>query len=159
MPEASERGIFAFFGGYRWLSNFYPSPITDANGTVWPTVEHYYQAMKSTTAEDARLIHAAVRPGDAKRAGRSIIIRSDWEQIKDGVMMWALATKFAPGTEFAQLLLDTRTMQLIEGNEWHDNYWGNCRCGAANCLAPGRNVLGEMLMDVRDTLRRQQLTT
>lgn len=155
MTETANRAIIAFEGAYRWLSNFYPSPFTDATGTVWPTVEHYYQASKSTNARDVEWIRTAIRPGDAKRAGNSIIMRDDWELVKVDVMLGALRAKFAAGTQCATWLLTTNDWYLIEGNTWHDQFWGSCSCGRERCKAPGLNTLGTLIMQVRDELRAE----
>lgn len=151
-PEG-QRAILKFFGGFRWLSNFYPSPFTDVNGTEWPTVEHYYQAMKCVLLDDAMKIHDAVRPGLAKQLGRRVALRPDWEDVKNDVMLGGLRAKFASGSELAALLVGTGSCVLVEGNEWHDQYWGDCCCGQPSCVQPGLNVLGGLLERVRDELR------
>ena len=122
--------ITEFRGAYRWLSNFQLVP----HGVFgYPTIEHAYQAMKSKnpiyrdklkqTAE-----HDAPTPGQAKRLGRTIQIRSDWDEIKYSVMEHCIARKFLYGSDLGQQLLDTGDAELVEGNTWHDNYWGSCRC-------------------------------
>jgi ribA/ribD-fused uncharacterized protein len=151
--------VMEFQGAYRFLSNFYPSQIVDAAGTEWPTVEHYFQAMKCVDPGNVSAIRLAARPGVAKQIGRSIQLRPDWEEVKDSVMYAGLRAKFAPGTELANMLLWTNDAILVEGNVWHDQYWGDCRCNEqlanprSGCLTPGENKLGLLLMVVRDELR------
>jgi hypothetical protein len=64
-----------------------------------------------------------------------------------------LRQKFAPGSELAAKLVATYPRMLIEGNNWHDNYWGSCRCDV--CGFKGMNVLGVLLMTIRAELRKQ----
>jgi predicted NAD-dependent protein-ADP-ribosyltransferase YbiA (DUF1768 family) len=45
----------------------------------------------------------------------------------------------------------THPHRLVEGNTWHDPFWGDCHCG--RCPADGENMLGGVLMELRDTLR------
>lgn len=149
-------GIYTFNGKYFFLSNFFWQEMTLPK-RLWGyrSMEHYYQAMK---CEDptSRVMFKEPRltAGQAKRRGRAIPLRPDWEEIKDDVMLTGLRRKFAPGTELAGLLLDTGDEYLEEGNVWHDNYWGNCGCNRKACETPGYNVLGRMLMQVRDELRQ-----
>ena len=70
--------IDRFDGEYSFLSNFELSPFT-VNGVVFPTMEHYFQAMKATNQEDLLEIAKAPTPGKAKRLGRKVKIRLDWE--------------------------------------------------------------------------------
>ena len=86
--------INCFDEEYAFLSNFFDSPISD--GELWyPTVEHYFQAMKTTDFELRKEIADAPTPGKAKRLGRRVELREDWEDIKDDVMYEALQKKFS----------------------------------------------------------------
>jgi predicted NAD-dependent protein-ADP-ribosyltransferase YbiA (DUF1768 family) len=51
--------------------------------------------------------------------------------------------------ELARLLCATGDIPLVEQNTWHDNYWGDCRCGRPSCGEPGKNYLGGILMAAR----------
>ena len=51
------------------------------------------------------------------------------------------------------MLLSTGGGDLVEGNRWHDNFWGRCVCRACRRIG-GANVLGTLLMQVRAELRR-----
>ena len=78
-----------------------------------------------------------------------------WEQIKDKVMYDILRDKFSSDPNKANLLA-TGNRPLIEGNNWHDNYWGVCSC--ERCKRKynhGRNQLGKTLMQIRDELRKK----
>ena len=128
------------------FSNFQPSPFKLEN-RVWPTVEHYFQAMKSTDIEDWEKVRKQATPGKAKRAGRKLRLRSDWPQVKESVMMTALREKFKI-KDFKQSLLSTGDEEIVEWNTWHDNEWGSCTCQKCK-NKPGKNKLGKLLMQLR----------
>ena len=149
--------ITYFKDQYRFLSNFYPSPINmklHDEYILFPTVEHYYQAMKVATPEAISEILKLKTPGETKRWGRTCDLREDWEFIKNEIMMEALEVKFRKNSKLSHLLLKTNNEILIEGNTWHDNYWGKCFCSKCkNKLY--KNTLGKMLMYVRKNLREK----
>lgn len=135
----------------RPLSNFWPAETT-FRGHTYPTSEHAYQAAKATSAADHDRVAGAATPDEAKRLGQEIAARPDWLQVRVEVMSDVLRAKFAPGTAAAQHLLATGDAPLIEGNTWHDNVWGDCRCGGPRCAEPGTNQLGLLLMELRDEI-------
>jgi ribA/ribD-fused uncharacterized protein len=143
--------VLEFRGEFWFLSNFCTSEITfHYLGREWTatSVEHAYQACKSLNPDDVQWVLLRHSPGEAKREGRRIKIRADWEQIKDEVMMTMLRKKFADPTFRDKLLaIDGR---IVEGNYWHDNYWGVCTCRKCSAKSAG-NKLGALLM----TLRRE----
>lgn len=135
-----------FHGKYFFLSNFYESPLW-YNGKLWPTVEHAFQAAK-VDAETAEKIHKAKTPGEAKKLGRQGKMRPDWDDIRVKVMEECLMRKFLSDEELMQKLLDTGDEELIEGNTWHDQFWGDCNCPKCEGK-PGENMLGKSLMNLR----------
>ena len=140
--------IAEFKDEYEFLSNFYPSPFT-VDGIYYPTVEHYFQAMKTLNIGKRKEIAVASTPGRAKRLGRTVELRPDWEEVKIDVMRNGLAYKFAHHPDLRQKLITTKGKTLIEGNFWHDNTWGDCYC--ENCKdTKGKNLLGRSLMALRD---------
>lgn len=143
-----------FDGGYRFLSNFYPCPVTVGDIT-YPSAEHAYQASKTREFAIRNRVAALPTPGEAKRFGRRIELRSDWERAKKPVMLVVVLTKFTENPLLGAQLADTADMEdprLTEGNYWHDNYWGSCFCD--KCTArPGLNYLGKILMAVREAVR------
>ena len=139
--------IDSFHGKYYFLSNFFDWSFTDKEGYFWPTSEHYFAAHKSKSQQGKDWIRQANNPATAKKRGRGIPIREDWEEIKFDVMWDALNYKF--GTEndnLKKMLLDTLPHELIEGNYWGDTCWGVCN-------GVGENHLGKMLMRLRDELK------
>lgn len=142
--------IDCFDKEYAFLSNFYPSPITDGN-LIFPTVEHMFQAAKTLNIKEYEEIAAADTPGRAKRLGRKVTLREDWEKVKDDMMYQALWLKFSI-PELREKLLATGDEELVEGTTWHDNEWGNCTCEkCANII--GKNKLGKMLMKIREEIK------
>ena len=137
--------INEFRGKYRFLSNFYPCK-TIYLLMVFPTVEHAYQASKTTDWGERNSILNCKTPSDAKRLGKIVSLRSDWEEVKDRYMYSFLKHKFA-NEDLKRMLLDTGEEELIEGNQWHDHYWGVCYCD--KCDGNGLNKLGNMLMVLR----------
>ena len=127
--------------GYEFLSNFYGGAYS---------VEHEFQAAKATSKDDEYFVLSAPTPGEAKRRGRMIKCRDDWEGVKMDVMMAALEKKFSK-YELRVKLLGTGDADLKEGNYHHDNEWGSCMC--KKCGDAGENILGQMLMDVRKRIR------
>jgi hypothetical protein len=139
-----------FQGELRFLSNFWPAPVR-MGGILFPTSEHAYQAMKSELDSVWTNVSLCATPGEAKRMGRAIRLRPNWEQIKDLIMLEIVRRKFCTNPELAKKLLATGEQLLIEGNNWHDNYWGSCQC--AKCGNKGKNRLGEILMRVRKEIQ------
>ena len=133
--------ITEFDGKYAFLSNFYHAPFT-YDGIEYPTNEHFFQAMKTLDQEERKKIAAAATPGKAKRLGRHVILRPDWEIIKLDVMKEGLALKFAD-PKLREKLLATGDEILVEGNWWHDNTWGSCHCPLCDKI-PGRTCLAKL---------------
>lgn len=139
---------------FRFLSNFFPSPII-WKGLAWPTVEHAFQAAKTTSSRDFHNIKNAATPGIAKHVGTCITLREDWEEIKIDIMTDLVFLKFKQNPSLRKQLLSTDTQKLVEGNWWHDNFWGDCACRKCSNIK-GKNVLGIILMEVREELQNRQ---
>lgn len=145
-PDRIVPMISSFTGAYRFLSNFQPCGITLADG-MYASVERAFQASKTDDPTARKQIREASCSAEAKRLGRRVTLRSDWEHVKVDVMLGLLRQKF--GAEpFRSLLLATGQTVLVEGNTWGDQYWGvNAQTGV------GHNILGNLLMKVREELR------
>lgn len=148
---SSGEPVTAFRGPYFALSNFAPYPVT-FEGISYPTSEHAFVAAK-TTNRDQRMLIASKSTSDAKAFGRTLALRGDWDHIRDDVMLAILRDKFNRNPEAAAALLATDRRELIEGNTWHDNYWGECSCTTCRDTGvAGLNRLGATLMRVRDEI-------
>lgn len=131
------------------LSNFYRVRVT-VNGVTWPTTEHYFQAQKYAGTPREAEIRMAKTPRIAADLGRSRKhpLRPDWEKVKDAIMREAVLAKFSQHADLRKILLDTGAAQLVEHTA-NDAYWGDGGDGS------GRNMLGQILMSVRQELREQ----
>jgi ribA/ribD-fused uncharacterized protein len=137
--------VSQFRGEHAFLSNFEPCPIR-TGGRVYGSVENAFQAAK-TTVPALRVPFELCSPQDAKRLGRRLPLRPDWEEIKLDVMRGMVAMKFRRGGALAGRLLATGDQELREGNTWGDRYWGCSLDGQ------GKNWLGRLLMERREVLR------
>ena len=133
------RGEFAF------LSNFYECPIT-CQGITYRSSENLFQAAKTKDLRIRREM-ADKTPGQAKRMGRKIDIRQDWEGIKIDVMRWVVRRKFTEHRDLAVKLMAI-DCEIVEDNTWGDRFWGRVD-------GQGQNWLGKILMEVRDELKAQ----
>jgi ribA/ribD-fused uncharacterized protein len=151
-----DRVVFGF------LSHFHPAAIV-LDGETWPTVEHYYQAQKSTEPGYREAIRAAATPGRAKRLAappgalrrvsaqswfrkNKVPPRPDWHEVKLDIMRRADLAKFTQHLELAEWLLATGDAELIEDSP-SEPYWGTGPDGQ------GLNWAGRVIMEVRAQLR------
>jgi len=138
--------VMEFKGDYSFLSNFYPCQIR-VGSDVYSTLEHAYQASKTILPEEKELIKRAPTPGKAKKLGRNLTIRPDWDNIKCEIMYSLLKEKFSDD-KLKKMLLKTEAKELVEGNWWGDDYWG-----FSFKTKKGKNMLGKLLMQVREELK------
>ena len=157
---------------YGYLSNFYPSSFISNDNIMWRTVEHYFQAMKTSDPERRKMIWKAPTPIEAAQLGRdkkNTILRSDWESrvntdeantianalsvpflhTKDMIMLEALIWKFKQNIILAAKLKSTAPRVLIEDTD-NDYYWGIGQ--SVDNVCRGKNMLGKLLMYVRDNV-------
>lgn len=137
--------ISSFTGKYRFLSNFHLHYVEGEHRLMFPTNEHAYQAAKTDDLRSMLEIQRCITPGQAKKLGRSVKLRDNWDDIKLDIMLGLIRKKFADPALRAQLLA-TGGEQLVEGNIWNDTYWGVC-------ADKGENHLGVLLMEVRAEIR------
>jgi len=137
--------IEQFRDEYSWLSNFSPCDII-YEGISYPSTEHFYVGMKTTDILLREEISKLETPGKAKRFGRKIDVRDDWDDIKISTMRYALDQKFSKDP-YKTLLIETGDMEIQEGNFWQDKFWG-----VDFETKEGKNILGKMIMKIRDSL-------
>lgn len=134
--------ITSFTARYRFLSNMYPASVT-WNAIYFPAVENAYQAAKSFDPNDWEKF-CLMTPIEARKAGRKLNIRHDWEMFKLPLMEVLLRRKFVG--PMLDALLATAPLDIIEGNWWGDRFWGQCPVGE------GRNELGKLLVKIRSEI-------
>ena len=144
--------VYGFFGNNRFLSNFHPSTVK-LDGMDYPTVEHAYQAAKTSDTSIRKTIRDAISPKEAKRLAFKLIKMDDgarrfWDGKKYTVMFTLCRQKFED-PELRKLLLETGQAELVEANWWNDTYWGVCN-------DQGENNLGKILMKIRDMAREEE---
>jgi len=129
------------------FSNFAPFPVR-IDGKRWPTSEHYFQAQKFDGDEHLEAIRKAKSPMIAARMGRSRKrpLRKDWESVKVSIMRKAVLAKFNQHENLCEVLLSTGNAKIVE-HTTNDSYWGDGGNGS------GKNMLGQILMQVRKQLR------
>lgn len=110
-----------FRNEYSFLSNFYKSPL-QYKGFTFPTAEHAYQASKCIYSEDFDRIRMCESPSIAKRMGKRIPVRDDWNSVKLKVMYEILDRKFSD-SELEQRLLNIDGV-IVEENNWNDTFLG-----------------------------------
>ena len=137
--------IDKFRGPFRFLSNFYASPI-EYEGYEYPTAEHAYQAQKTIDKAERTNIRNAPFPAMAKKLGRRCTLRSDWEKVKTPLMWEIVRAKFLQNPKLKRKLVNTGDAKLIEENTWGDTFWGTCN-------GVGENRLGIILMTIRTELK------
>ena len=138
---------------YGVLSNFYPCNVT-FDGLTYPSSESAWQAQKTLNLSERKKF-TECSASVAKKMGRSVNLRSDWESIKYQLMVDVCYAKFSQNIGLAKVLLSTGDAELVENTTaWHDNIWGNCECVKC-CSVIGQNLLGKALMEVRAKLREK----
>lgn len=146
----NDNEICKFRNEYAFLSNFYKANFIYKN-IIFSTAEHAYQWEKANKNDDKEKILNCIHPKNAKQIGRKVEMIKDWDKLKLNFMYDILQCKFE-NTELKQKLIDTNNKELIEGNWWHDCFWGVCQC--INCKnKPGLNHLGKSLMKIRENIK------
>ena len=149
MAESLTIQFYGVSDEFGCFSNFAAFPIT-IKGKRWPTSEHYFQGQKFENADHCEAIRQAKSPMIAARMGRDRKkkLRRDWESAKGNVMREAVLAKFTQHDELRAILLATGDAKLVEHTE-NDSYWGDGGDGS------GKNMLGRILMEVREKLRAE----
>lgn len=135
---------------FRFLSNFYPAKVV-YEGIEYPTSEHAYQAAKTLDVLQRENVAMLASPADAKRYGKAVSMRPNWDNIKVRVMEEIVYAKFTQNENLNHMLVLTDDIELIEGNSWGDTFWGVCK-------GVGENHLGKILMRVRNRLNNIRTT-
>ena len=141
------------FGGLSNMASGYPLQI---NGVRILTTEALYQACRFPhLPEVQREIIGQHSPMTAKMKSKPYRkdSRPDWDEVRYKVMRWCLRVKLAQNyTEFGRLLLATRDRPIVEQSR-KDDYWGAKLADEVGDTLIGQNVLGRLLMALREKLK------
>ena len=137
--------IMTFRGKYGFLSNMYAATFK-WDGRTYLNSEAAFQSAKSLDPA-VRDRFSEMTGVVAKREGKRVRLRGDWEVVKDAIMEEVVRAKFSQNPDLLRKLIDTGDMVLIEGNRWHDTYWG-----VDLTTGRGENHLGIILMKIRSEL-------
>lgn len=136
--------ISNFRGKYFFLSNFYEISV-NIGGITYKNSEAAFQAQKCRTQSE-KMRFAEMTALEAKRFGKRVNLRSNWEKEKVNIMNGIVFAKFNQHPELAQKLLETGDTYLEEENTWGDQFWGTVN-------GKGANYLGHILMETREILK------
>ena len=137
--------VMTFRGKYQFLSNMFAVDF-EWDGRVYHSSEAAFQSAKSLDPE-VRDTFCGMTGVVAKREGKRVKLRGDWESVKVDIMEDIVRAKFSQNPELKQMLIETGDMELVEGNRWHDTFWGvDAQTGR------GENNLGIILMKIRAEL-------
>ena len=147
--------ITAFFTGSSPLSNFYMTNFS-VEGHEYTSVEQFFQFKKAIHAEMpeiAKTILNTDSPRECKRLGDSI--KCEWLPIAKTVMKQGCVAKFSQNEYAKAFLLETDNRTLVEAGP--DCVWGVGMYMSDKDISirqkwKGQNLLGQILMAVRDEL-------
>src|ERR1035437_8987159 len=120
----TEHEIKGFFSEYRFLSNFHECPVY-FEGILYPSSESAYMAAKSEDLFIRKKV-SELKPAEAKRFGRTIVLREGWDGMKYDIMSSVVFDKFYRNHDIRKLLLETGDKYIEETNHWKDSVWGVC---------------------------------
>jgi len=117
----------------------------------WPSVEHYYQAMKFEDAPYQEKIRLSSTVEQAAKLGKSWLKkkRPDLKQVRTTLMTRAIYIKCKTYSEVQNRLLEITEKKIVENSQF-DYFWG---CGRDH---RGENQFGKVLMNVREKLISEQ---
>jgi ribA/ribD-fused uncharacterized protein len=122
----------------------------ELDGAQWPSVEHYYQAMKFEDEAHRNKIRECTSAAEAAKLGKSRRAkrRKDWKKTSTVVMTRGTYIKCKTHPEIAEQLLSTGGLRIAELSGY-DYFWGSGRD------MRGKNNFGKVLMAVRDKLKTE----
>lgn len=136
---------------YGAFSNLFRRPM-EFEGRVYPTAEHAYQAGKARKDEVREWILGAPTPSLVAMAAHGLYtwdIVPEWSRTKFDRMRKVLKAKFSQHEDLKKLLLSTGNARLVEAGRTDNAV--NRTWGEVN--GKGQNMLGVLLMEVRDEIR------
>ena len=112
--ETKERSviIMIFRDNFYFLSNMYPCKV-NYRGTEYTCAESAFQAQKCTK-ESEKLMFNNINGFDAKKIGRKVSLKSNWEKEKLSIMEEIVRSKFIQNPSLAEkLILPSSKIQFI----------------------------------------------
>lgn len=161
---------FLFFWGHQpnkdgsigksCFSQWWEAPF-EIDGITYPTAEHYMMAGKARLFNDKEVLEeilTVTHPHDAKKLGRKVknFTPDVWNEHKFGIVLEANYAKFSQNETLKEYLVNTKDRIIVEASP-RDRIWG-IGMGQSNekAMNPnlwrGHNLLGYVLMEVRDRL-------
>jgi len=142
--------IWGFRDEYDFLSHMYPATVMVSN-VEFPSVENAFHASLTNDPKWFERIRLAT-PQESKGLSKLMPYRPEKLTIQIPIMVGLDTQKFKNHPELLEKLKSTSNKILIEGNLWHDNFWGDCQCKKCKNIRP-LNWAGKILMEVRETLK------
>jgi ribA/ribD-fused uncharacterized protein len=150
-------------GTYRDFSTMSDHAV-EIEGTKYPSVEHYYQAMKAVEFKDNEILKKIMKTKTSKAVkalGNKVkdFNEETWNEKRDEVMRKGVRAKFVQHPELRETLLETGDTQIGFADA-RDLYWSiGTSMGLEKAKSPskwrGQNKLGKMLMELRDTFKEE----
>lgn len=133
---------------YRFLTNYWPCKVM-LDGVEYPAVEHAFHAAKTTDPEDREFL-LGVTAKRANEVSKEIPLPPGWDETRLKVM-WNLSLQkySSKNQELLDNLLGTGDEEILIGNIWHEKFWGY-----DFIRKQGENILGKMLVKIRDYRRK-----
>ncbi len=158
--------IFFFHedGDHGYFSNWFPCSFT-VDGIVYQNTEQYFMAQKAAVFGDKVIFEKILNnpdPKECKRLGRAVspFDSAIWDSKRYDIMKAGNRAKFAQNPDLREKLLDTGEAILAEASPF-DGVWG-IKLSAKEAARrepiswPGLNLLGRLLMELRDEFRSEQ---
>jgi ribA/ribD-fused uncharacterized protein len=135
---------------YDYLGNMYIIPVC-YRGIQFEASEIAYVYSKCANKEQAHQIAILGDPYEAKKLGKSVQLIENWNKRKVKIMHEIVYAKFSQNPMIASKLAALEG-DIVEENTWGDTFWGVCN-------GTGDNYLGQILMQVRKTLKTENQVT
>jgi len=154
----TEFGVPSFRDEYEWMSNMYRTKVY-YSGLIFPSSEHAYMWAKIQYSDDPTQIShfewLNLSPRETKNYCKKVKLPWYWPSIKGDIMKVICYSKFVNNDELVKKLLATGDAPIEEGNTWNDKYFGVVIDNDGNKV--GKNVLGRILMEIREDFRNKEL--
>lgn len=172
IKDIAPESKFLFFWGHQpskdgiitktCFSQWWVSPFV-VDGITYKTAEHWMMAKKAELFNDNEVLEKIIQansPAEAKKLGREVrnYVDSVWLENRFEIVRQGNFYKFSQNKDLAAFLINTKKRVLVEASPV-DAIWGIGMAGDhKDVLNPekwrGLNLLGFVLMEVRDELKQ-----